>query len=273
MRDFFKRFESVTALVAYLDNTPTSDTFSGKYLSSQATDAEHYGYANYEEARTKLLLGDARLAKSVFASDKLNMKAPYTASRLTVRTSVAGFAPHVPNYLAGVPNCMLFAERRKIVAPVVTIVYNVGIAGGVDGDDIEKASARLLSAICSLERKGVRCNLYVASAQEERQQRCGFVMKIKDAGQYMDTLKMAVPMLSRAMNRRFGFRFRETMPGLSNGWVDGYGRSLRGELFSKFLDDNSVRYDVALSAMDILDIQTVGELESYFERQAARVKK
>lgn len=271
---FFRRFESVNALVAYLDEAQTSEAFQHAHLSSQTVgSSEFYGYDCYDTARTKLLLGDPVLAKAVRMSGSLNMQAPATASRIRLRTAVAGFAPHVPNYLAGVTNNMLFVERQQVVAPVITIIYNTGIAGGIDGDDMEKASARLLSAICSLERKGIRCNLYVASAQEDEGQRCGFIMKIKESGQHMDVLKMALPMMSRAMNRRFGFRFRETMPGLKKSWVGGYGRSMRGSKFTSFLNDNAVKYDVALSAMDVLEISTVEELEQYFKKQAEALKR
>ena len=98
-------------------------------------------------------------------------------------------------------------------------------------------------------------------------------MKIKDSGQHMDVLKMALPMMSRAMNRRFGFRFRETMTGLKRAWANGYGSSLRGTDFCDFLNDNGVKYDVALSAMDVLKIRTIEELERYFEKQAAALKR
>ena len=273
---FFKKFEGINALVSYLDNTPTSSTFDGKSLSSQnETDPAWYGYNNYEEARDLLLRGDAKLAKKVYTTGNLNMKAPMTGVRNRVVTRVAGFAPHVPNYIAGAPDNMLFVEKKKQVAPVVTIVYNVGVAGGVSGRTIETASARLLSAICSLERKNIRCNLYIASAQKssDESQRCGLLVKIKDAGQYMDTLKMALPMISPAMNRRFGFRFRETMEGLSSNWVGRYGHSLRGKEFNAFLDDNRVKYDIAIAFMDIMELSTVEELEKFFEKKAAEIKK
>lgn len=89
----------------------------------------------------------------------------------------------------------------------------------------------------------------------------------------MDTLKMALPMISPAMNRRFGFRYRETVEGLTSSWIGGYGRSLKGDDFNDFLDKNLVKYDIAIAFMDIMKLSSVEELEKFFEKKAAEIKK
>lgn len=271
MKDFFKRFESVTALVTYLDNAQVTETFRG-HEHSKSSDASFYGYDSYEQARERILNGDSQLAKRLRGTAKLDINVPSTATRKKMVTRVVGFMPHVPNFLAGVPNNMVFVEEKKIQEPVITIIYNIGCLGSSSCEQVTIVSARIMSAIMSAERKGYRINLYAASAQTQGSQACGLICKIKDSGQHIDTLKMAVPMISPAMNRRFGFRFRETMNGLSSGWRCGYGSSMDSYEFRAFLDRQNFKYDIAIAYESVKSIRNQEELERMFIDAAKAIK-
>lgn len=272
---FFKRFENINSLVSYLDNAKVSSTWRGMRESSQKTGkVDWYGYYTYEESHDKLLHGDKELQQRLRGSEKLDMNIPCTGTRKQMCTSVVGFMPHVPNFLAGVPNNMIFVREKQVKQKTITIVYNIGCRGDSSTEEVICASARILSAIMSVERQGYRCNLFVASVQEETdcRQRCGFVVKIKDSGQHIDTLKMALPMISPAMNRRFGFRFRETMEGLKRDWVDSYGSSMTQSELKQYLNDVGFKYDVALAYESVKAIQNVEELEQMFIDGANEIK-
>lgn len=273
MKDFFKKFNSINEMVSYLDNAEVSTTFKGSWLSSQSVgNIAEKGYETYAEAREKILHGDALLAKKLRGTEKLDINIPCTGTKKKMCTGVAGFMPHVPNFLAGVPNNMIFVQEKKVKQPIITIVYNIGCLSGSSGELVTKVSARIMSAIMSAERKGYRVNLYVASAQTEWQEACGMLVKIKDSGQHIDTLKMALPMISPAMNRRFGFRFRETMEGLSSGWVGGYGSSMSTGETQRFLDRQGVKYDVCIAFESVKHINSVEELERMFVDAANKTK-
>lgn len=272
---FFKRFENINSLVSYLDNAKVSSTWRGMCEKSQRMgEVAWYGYDTYEESRDKLLHGDKELQQRLRGSEKLDMNIPCTGTRKQMCTGVVGFMPHVPNFLAGVPNNMIFVREKQVKQKTITIVYNIGCRGDSSAEEVTCASARILSAIMSVERQGYRCNLFVASAQEEIdcKQRCGFVVKIKDSGQHIDTLKMALPMISPAMNRRFGFRFRETMEGLKRDWLDGYGSSMEQYDLKQFLHDVDFKYDVALAYESVKAIKNVEELEQMFINGANQIK-
>lgn len=272
---FFKRFENINLLVSYLDNAKVSSAWRGEDEESQSTgNAGWYGYDTYEESRDKLLHGDKELQQRLRGSEKLDMNIPCTGTRKQMCTGVVGFMPHVPNFLAGVPNDMIFVREKQVKQKTITIVYNIACLGDSSGEEVTCASARIMSAIMSVERQGYRCNLFVASSQRQKQcgQRCGFVVKIKDSGQHIDTLKMALPMISPAMNRRFGFRFRETMEGLSKYWVDSYGSSMTQSELKQYLNDVGFKYDVALAYESVKAIQNVEELEQMFIDGANQIK-
>lgn len=273
-KSFFKQFNSINELIRTLDNAKTSEGWCS-CLSQNTGDPEHDGYNSYEEARSMILRGDNELAKQLRGTEKLNINIPVTGMRRKICTRVAGFAPHVPNYIVGVPNDMLWVEEKKAKSPVLTIVYNIGCLAGSSGSLVTKVSARIMSAIMSAERKGYRINLFVASAQHESDSKedAGFVCKIKDAGQHIDTLKMALPMISPAMNRRFGFRFRETLEGLSvYNWRYGYGASMETDKLENWLKHHGFKYDVALAFESVKYINSVEELEKIFVDAANKIK-
>lgn len=273
-KSFFRNFPSINHLIDYLDAAQVSKDWG--YESSQTTtDPEEAGYNSYQEAREMVLHGDNTLAKKLRGTEKLNINIPVTGTRRKMCTRVAGFAPHVPNYIVGVPNNMLWVEEKKAKSPVLTIVYNIGCLSGSKGSLVTAVSARIMSAIMSAERKGYRINLFVASAQHERcsNEDAGFICKIKDAGQHIDTLKMAVPMISPAMNRRFGFRYRETLDGINvRCWRDGYGSSMTTSQLEDWLTHHNFKFDVAIAFESVKNISTVDELEKLFVNAANRIK-
>ena len=271
MADFFKQFRSINEMVSYLDNAEVTPNFK-YHQESNSSDSWFHGYKDYAEAREMILKGDKDLQKKLRGTEKLDINIPATGTKKKMCTGVAGFMPHVPNFLAGVPNNMIFVREQKVAQPVITVVYNIGCLGSSSFDTVLQVSARVMSAIMSAERKGYRINLYVASAQNKGSQNCGMVVKIKDSDQHIDTLKMALPMISPAMNRRFGFRFRETMQGLSSGWVRSYGSSMSTSETQNFLNRQNFKYDVCLAFESIKYIKSVEELEKIFVESTKTIK-
>ena len=254
-RSDFRCYDSIDQMVTHLETNEGS-----RSESHDAYTPKWYGSETYGEAVLRITKGDDKLAKMLRGSDKLDIHMPSTGTRKRIVTRVAGFAPHVPNYLAGVPNNMIWVEEQKVAKKVLTVIYGCNTHGDETVETIAKVSARVVSCIMSLERKGYRVNLYASNVADLGQSRTGFITKLKDSGQHIDVLKMAFPLLSAAWNRRFGFRFREMC-----GWHD-MGSSLHGDNLRSWLDSNNVKYDVALSFYDAKHIKTVEELEKLFTK-------
>lgn len=261
--DTLKTFRSIHEMTKYLNETPCKKIESnGTYMP------EWYGSETYEEAEERIVKGDDKLAQMLRGYDKLNIDVPATGTRKRMVTGVCGFAPHVPNFLAGVPNSMIFCHEQKVAKKVITVIYGCNTRCDAETDEIAKVSARVVSCIMSLERKGYRINLYASNVAERRNgsDSAGFLTLLKSSGQQIDKLKFAFPLLSSSWNRRFGFRFREIC-----GWGD-MGSSLSGTKLRAFLDRNNVKYDVALSFYDAQKIKNVDELEKMFVNNINKLK-
>ena len=102
----FRCYESIDEMVRHLGSE------KGGYESNATYNSEWYGTKTYQEAEQRIIKGDDELAKMLRGSDKLDIHMPSTGVRKRMVTRVAGFAPHVPNYLAGVPNNKLLFSQK-----------------------------------------------------------------------------------------------------------------------------------------------------------------
>ena len=196
----FRCYESIDAMVRHLGSE------AGGYESNTTSDPSWYGTASYQEAENRIKRGDDKLAKMLRGSEKLDIHMASTGIQKRMVTRVAGFAPHVPNYLAGVPNNMIWVEEKKVPKKILTVISGCNTHGNESANTIAKVSARVVSCIMSLERKGYRINLYASNVADSGSRRTGFITKLKDSGQHIDVLKMAFPLLSASWNRRVSVR-------------------------------------------------------------------
>ena len=257
----FVAYDSIAEMVSHLATEPLGVS------SGDDRDPDWMGSATYQEAVERVTKGDDKLAKMIRGFDKLDINVPVTGTRRKMMTGIGGFAPHVPNYLAGVPNNMIWCKEDKVAKKVLTCVYGTNMLADVSVSEMAKVSARVLSCIMSLERKGYRVNLYAANCAETSV-KTGFTVKLKDAGQHLDPIKCAFPMLSAAWNRRFGFHFREMC-----GWGYAMGSSVYGEDLRQWLRANNVKFDVAFGFHDARRIKTVEELEKLFLKNINKIAK
>ena len=77
----------------------------------------------------------------------------------------------------------------------------------------------------SIESNGTRVNLYVGEAviNKSYDQVAGMAIKIKNATQPIDIVKMVYPLVNPSMLRRHHFRWMEITAGIAQNFSDGYG--------------------------------------------------
>lgn len=217
------RYESVTAFVRDLENRPSWND------ASSAHGVGFTGTETYEEADELLLKGDKKTAgeishKLVAIKQQLSKEAP----KRRIYSTIQGCAPNVPAYIAGTPNSMINSMQKTGKTKVLTIAYNVAVSAFVTTDEMRETATQLVGAIMALEAGGTRVNLYICvEGRGWRGKNAGqkwFVaIKIKSAGQALDTLKMCYPLIHPSMFRRHFFRWLETREGVGASLRDGYG--------------------------------------------------
>lgn len=225
MTTTIKKFESLAALSAFIDSTPANGYFTGRSLSSECKESprkrdKFFGTKDFTAANKLLLHGWQAGAERVQAI--MTATATATNERPRQFSSVVGYAPNIGRCLTGHPLNMYNRKRAKVPARVVDIVYNCSVGCHVSAAAIEQAAAKLFNVVTSLERGGVRVNLWVAeSSRNKAEDYVVFTVRIKTASQPFNLLKMCYPVVHPSFLRRHLFAVKERA-GLSGDW-SGYG--------------------------------------------------
>lgn len=226
----FKSFANMTEFHRYLENGVVQDGFKSSPASQETDDERWYGTKSYSVADELYMKGDKENAKKI---DQLSggireLIRKYAAQKPMMKkyVSVAGFMPHVPNYIAGVPTSMIAARRTKVPERVTDILINMQIDCSVSCEEIIKTMVELFKAIMMIESNGTRINLYSGEMvhNDAAKQFVGLMVKIKDSRQPIDIVKMVYPLVHPSMLRRHDFRFMEVTKGVDPSFHCGYGR-------------------------------------------------
>ena len=245
-KEIFKRYESLKAFNDYLNNGTMQPAFSDH---SHTNDERFTGTASYGEAEQRMMQGDSELQKKIEAAGvaQTRIKVQKQVQRRQTYSSVVGAVPNVPAYISGAPNSMVAQRLVKTKKKVLTIGYSMMAHGGVDKEDIIKASARIVSAILNIEATGVRVNLFTLFCAKKNNNTIGLSLKIKDASRKIDTLRMSYPLAHSSFLRRQCFRWEEVTENVPECYADGYGHVPEPSEQAEFFKHNGMRFDNVLA--------------------------
>ena len=240
MENIYKCFDTVQQFDNYIKAGKTQPKHTDEDSLTETSWADWYGTKTFRDAQRLLEYGDSDTARDVYEGVTLKSAAIKRTTR-QVRASVTGFAPHVPNAIAGVPCSMIRVNYIPVKTRVLTVVYNISVNGGISAQSMKQAAVTMLSAINTIEAHGTRVNLYVCDlsrwkfhhvGRPDEVQEVGWLLKIKSSTQHLDILKTAYPLCNPAMLRRHSFRFTEITEGIK-GRSYGYAHEDTSELCKK----------------------------------------
>ena len=226
----FNRFESIAEFTDYLSANVPQQGFcpdDGSHaVTPRGKDFAFFGTKSYEEADRMLNFGDDKLAKMLQA-ELLDVENQETEQEITQTfdLDVCGFFPDVAAYLSGDPCNMItvvdtFADKEK----VLNIIWQNDAHSKIKAKDIQECAARVINVILGLEKLGYKVNLYYGySAADDEGNAIGALVKIKNSDEYIDTLRLAYPLVSASMKRRHMFSYIEKTPGVPVSFCWGYG--------------------------------------------------
>lgn len=232
MKVLFEQFSSLAAFREAINTRPVSPLFLTAGIecskSSSKNDTKFTATSSYDEAEALLADGWADGLRNIEKAAGGNLRPCGAAYAAKLTTEYNGFFPNMGAYLAGDPRNMYNRRKVQRPAPVVEVGILFGVHCGISADKINAGSARVLSAIATLEGRGVRCgvSLIKASATRNEAEYSLCRITVKKPTEYLDVLKLVYPLTHPSMQRRHSFRYLETLRGLSNSdWVECYGFS------------------------------------------------
>lgn len=241
-----ERFNSVTAFYSGIKDKSAQKAFAGYEASQQISSYrdEFTGTTSFEAATRLLLEGDRENADSVLRRVvAIKREVGKTTKRQLVGTGVVGFAPNVPNFLAGVPRNMITATPTNKKDKIINLVYNTTAPADTDKEVLQRAVINMAGAIVALEAGGARVNVYATfSVSASGGHRSGVFVKVKNASQPLDVLKMIYPLGHPSMMRRHFFRWLEVtkMPA---AFRHGYGQYMQNYEVGRLANEAGIKAD------------------------------
>ena len=215
----FNKFNSVDEFAKWLQVTP--QTAKGKELNESITNSFKFtGTKSFEEAQELLKYGDKVNADKIAATiRKIKAQGKGYETRNSLYNSPCGFMPIVPKVLAGDPQNMLAIRKERYNSTkVLNVVYNITVSGGKKKELLFETAAKVANVIASLEKNGYRVNLYVCFSVRstcDESSKAISIIKIKDSGKYLDTLRIAYPLVNPSFYRRHIFGYMERLKGFN----------------------------------------------------------
>ena len=232
----FNKFNSVEEFSNWLQVTP--QTAAGKKFDYSneisKSNTEFTGTESFEEAQNLLKYGDKTNAEKINATiRKIKAQGKGNATRNKLYNSPCGFMPIVPKVLAGDPQNMLAIKKQTYKSTkVINIAYNVAVDCTRTTEDLIETAAKVANVIASLEKNGYRVNLYAFSCGKgKRDTVYSLLVKIKDSGKYLDTLRIAYPLINPSFLRRHILAYLERIKGY--GLYKGYSRVIKDDTEAK----------------------------------------
>lgn len=247
-----EKFYSLTSYLNTIEKRPVNAIFrkhktSNKNdLSSHKTSDSSWSGSESYEASCEIIRHGFREGFEKMTAEKADSKYRTNSNRELPVNDVVGFAPHVPNAIAGVPHTMI--NKRSVSQPgqkVIDIMYLMTVNSGVLCDELVKAGVKVLSLVHSLELKGYRCSLWAGDTFCGDMQYCFNIVRIKHQRQQSNILKVSYPLSHPSWLRRQSFAWLETVPGLEEDITFGYGCAFHHKIKSytervKFLREHGV---------------------------------
>jgi len=228
------------------------------------------GSKNWEEADNlarngwKECLGILKEAKS-----RKGLDATQEREKMQAHASVVGFAPIVPNAIAGIPKSMIHRDRCPAKVRAITIAYGFQAHCGVEPEEMEAAAKKLLQTIKSLEMSNIRVELLAGNTVCEYGRIYSLQVKIKGWQDPINYLKVAYPMAHPSMLRRHAFRALETCPMISEYFAyqlrDGYGRPISNDYSDAEVSDFMKGAKIIPQNSVYISNKTLREMDSYEE--------
>lgn len=196
-------FESIGAFQAALNALPGNDS-----------DSQHDFYGgSFNKAKRDLLKGNLPAAAKADALMNKLADDSMDSSGLRLDCSVAGFAPNVPAYLSGDPECMYAYDEVKSDTSPIRVFAGIGASAGLSQDDIEKRGVTIL-ALCQKLAMIRPLELYVYGDMGDSKSAQIPVVKIETTPLDLSTATYALS--HRGFLRRLCFEWSK-----SKGWCTG----------------------------------------------------
>lgn len=257
-----ENFNSINEMIQVIEHR--ENNFVMREQDSSSSGSYSFTKTNsMNEAKELFRNGYKEILPRIKSGVEANLKRTETRNRRRITSGVVGYAPNVPNAILGLPNSMILTESSTQKTKIVSIVVGITENCCVDAEKFIQSGIAALGVVNALELSGYRVNLKIAFYVAKRNNERAFgTVKVKDYREHLDLQKLCFPLAHPSMFRRLGFKWLETVPGLTDpGWAFGYGQQFSDLEFIKknFLEPNEYFINLKITENNDYDPEKIIE--------------
>lgn len=242
----YERFDDIFHFMRTIEKRPDTGKFSGGSDEEEKGPRPWAGTNTYEEALEQLHNGLPEVTEEIKSNlNRFRAATNHQTGRQSrPRNYYYGHAPNVPAAIIGLPKSMRQVQRIPCKVKTVNILFSRACLYGVSAETMADAGKTVVNLVYMLEKSGYRVNLDILLSATD----CGVngdlfcSVNLKKYGQPLDLRKLSFPLVSPAMFRRFGFKWKETLPTVKRNNVN-YGSSYPSDEIKAILGSNGVKVD------------------------------
>lgn len=248
------KFDSINSFIKYFEGSDY------RFCSSNKSERGWCDTNSFNEALDNTKYGkNKKINLDIFA--KLNKDFSKFENKIKFKKDVVGQQPIVANYLQGNPRSMY----RKIKEVKKKKILNVLILGGANcygsSNSIIQNAINNFKIVKILESKGYKCNVRLIFSSEHPGSDLSFQVediKIKNADERFNLVKMVNPLCSSSFFRRLWFRFTEVKHKERLSY--GYGRTSQISEVKENFQKLNIKYDYLLPNLENQKIELSDEM-------------
>lgn len=217
--EYIVRIESNSDLIDYIGSNKrtgiddasieNNKKFTHTESYEEAVDLLRYGWPDGKRA-VKLALKKL----SQIAQQEIDLR-----DHDSIKADMVGFAPHIANYIAGVPDSMMAQEPEE--KPTIHIQYHCGVSFGIQGAVIRRRGAVAIALVQAIQAAGYTVELVITSGSSGNRNKSLYILyPVVQAGSIINIDKTCFMLCHPSYLRRFMFAIMERCGFLK----DDYGR-------------------------------------------------
>lgn len=229
MTIYKENFASINEFLRAVEHRPYNHKTSRS--STEDGNKSFRGTESYAEANKLLQYGDIEIAAQI-KKERAKVFTQYTSIKRLPYNDLQGFAPIIPLFLQGIPQCMVNVKNVPVKSKIVTIYYSPAYSSRYRCAQGVQAGIHVLNMLQQLELSGYRVNLFLTfgiSEHNDMKRGNKFILniKVKDSMQPLNIKKLAYPIAHPSMLRRHVLCYVDTIPDERlTGYLSAYGYPL-----------------------------------------------
>ena len=217
MKIIRENFNSIQEMLKILNERKNNNVMRNCFSSQKKNNPSWYMTEYYEEAEELITNGYTEILDEIKAGIKFDAS---ENSKIIPENNVFGYIPNVPSAMMNLPKSMIYSKRIPRKINTIDLIYCPCALGGVSGDKYVKNGIKVLNVINSLEKNNIRICLKVGNEMTLA------TVTLKNFKEKLNLQKICFPIAHPSMQRRFGFKWLETTPELTDHWwASAYGRT------------------------------------------------